>query len=212
MKPAAVVDYEIVYPVSIPDELLVWAREPSRRIRWRVDYAAEIDALVAKAPLSPRDTERLVNRLSALCSEAIDAGQGNLLLGFDAALASMLGLVFRFQAGGRDVVVRSGPRRPSDGTAEHWDLRELELVRAAPAGAYEACRRTKELLGEVFEGVIVEAVSKDEEPLACATCGESLSSVMLHLDYGSSFCRACWRSLTSRERGRDAGSKRRGIR
>jgi hypothetical protein len=179
--------------LSIPDELLAWAREPERRIGWSIDYAADIDRLLAgRRPMPDAARRALLSRLEGLVGEAVRAGRHDLLLGLDAATAALLGLRYGFEVQGRRVTL--GSRPPEDRSGEWWTFGEVETIREAGEDAYEAARAAKAVLAEVFEDATVEAVER--EPRACASCGATDASAMVATTHGTEHCAKCWRALT----------------
>ena len=172
--------------LKIPDELLDWATAPERVIHWPIDYAGDVRALLQQEQLDERGLDALLSRLHGLCAEAVRAGRGELLLGFDAATASMLGLVYR--AG--DVEV--GPR---DGHPERWTWDEVSSLVGRPPEVVQEVQALRNTIVDVFPEATCEVTEVDDTEI-CSACGEPWASVMMRTDAGS-YCASCWRSMTA---------------
>jgi len=180
--------------LRIPDELLDWGREAVRAVRFASPWAHDIDALMQRAadrPLNTRETEALLSRLEALCAEAIRAGRGELLRGFDLLTAEWLGLSYSFET--------------SDGRVEFgrhaaWSYSELRVILAAedPRQALAAAQQVKGLVAEVFPHARVSAIIDSEETAACFSCGSRDVATMIALSTGSCYCGPCYRAMMRR--------------
>lgn len=188
-------------PLTIPDDLLAWARQPDVRVRMRVDYAAKLDELLSdNETLAPRDTIRLLDLLEGLCCEAIRHERDDLLIGFDMFTAEWLGL--HFELSDKTVVGRNG----------NWNWDEMRAVLACqtPTEAMAFASEVKDLVTDVFpEARIGAIIDAEAAKPACAGCGMSSSTVMLTMESGSQYCSTCWSDMTQRFKLAQAGGRKR---
>jgi hypothetical protein len=178
----------MLHNLTIPDALLDWAREPDRAIRFARPWVAEIEAILAEAPLNAAQFATLLDRLDALLSEAVGAGRHDLLLGFDIVTAEHLGLTYDFGNGDRV------------GPGERWSYGELRalLGTSDPRSALEAARAAKELLADVFPQLPIGAIFEPEADAdACSGCGDKGCTVMLQLESGNHYCTRCWLEIST---------------
>lgn len=185
-----------VHELTVPDELLDWGRDSAVCRRWARPWAHEVVKLLQEAwkrPNQTLDADRtrvLLARLEALCFEAIEAGRGELLLGFDAWTAAALGLVFEFERDGRDPLVFG-----RGGTFRH---RELEAMVAAGATVREAgeLERASRMVRAVFpRGRIGAMMQAEDLGPGCAGCGSKDHAIMVSMQTGTEYCAPCWKSL-----------------
>jgi len=190
--------YEIMkrlpkHALTIPDELLAWAREPDVAIKLGGAYARDIDALLESGKvLRTADTDRLITLLGMLCADAINAGRDDLLVGFDMLTAEWLGLKYTMPDNGSEVTI---------GRNERWDYQELRVVLACPTPekALAIGEEVKNLVADVFPDARISAIVVGDKTPAheCAGCGKSDATVMLNVNNASEYCRECWTSMTS---------------
>lgn len=174
--------------MKVPNSLLRWA--DGQQLAWPRPWASEVRALLAEEqPLSVSSTVALLCRLEAVAHEAIAAGRGDLLAGFDTLTAELLGLVFEFTSEhGRISIGRSGT----------WSYSEIDEILATedPRSAVKAAIAAKSVVSQVFKTFRVTTISKDEES-TCTMCGGPPGPVMMLFESGSEVCRQCWTKATS---------------
>lgn len=178
------------HEMVIPDELLDWATDPSVEKHFRRPWASEAKRLAAQGasePLDGRLTERLLARLDGVVSEALRAGQGHLLLGFDMLTAELLKLRFHF---GDESV----------GPGGDWTYAEVREVLASdvPEDAMRAARAARAYVSEGFPGARIDAIilAQDVDGPRCTGCGAE-AGAMVTLESGNEYCRGCWRGMVS---------------
>lgn len=187
-----------VHELTIPDELIEWGRNPDVCRGWLRPWAHEALSCLQKAEAAPdqtldhRGTEALLSRLEALCAEAIVAGRGDLLVGFDLWTSSLLGLRFTFEREGTDPVRFGGP-----GGYRYDELRTLVTTNPNPE-AVAFVERCKKLVSDVFPRGRIGAIIEGEPPAKCTGCGTAEHPVMMSMNTGSEYCRPCWEGLTEK--------------
>jgi len=182
------------FPVIVPDALLAWGKSPEVAVHFHRPWAHEVEELIAKGELNQRDTKKLMARLEALCAEAVRAGRGELLSGFDTRTAEHLGFSYTLTIdGSRKVEIGRGKRYT-------WDEMRAILATDDPKEALRAVDRAKDLIGDVFPGARVSDVSDTDHPTAprCSSCGTGTSRVMMTTVHGTHHCGHCWSLLTDR--------------
>jgi hypothetical protein len=180
------------YPVTIPDDLLAWGKQPEVAIHFARPWAHDIEALAAKEQLDRRETRALMARLEALCAEAIRAGHPELINGLDTRTAERLNIAYSFETPeGRKIEIGRGKRYT-------WTEMRAVLATADPKEALKAVDRTKDLLAKVFPGVRISKVSDStqDDPDQCSSCGTTTSQVMMTTVHDTHHCGACWARLT----------------
>jgi len=180
------------FSAKIPDDLLAWGKSPEVAVRLPRPWADQIEELIAKGELNPRDTRVLMARLEALCAEAVRAGRGDLLNGLDTRTAELLGISYSFEAGdGRKVEIGRGKRYS-------WGEMRAVLATDDPKSAMRAVDRAKDLLADAFPNVRVSDVSDkaEEDPEPCASCGTTIAQVMMSTAHDTHHCGHCWSLMT----------------
>jgi hypothetical protein len=184
-----------MFPVVIPDALIEWGRSPEVEVHFPRPWALQVVELAkrgADIALTRAETDVLLARLEALCGEALRAGRGDLLLGFDTWTADLLNLVIAFESSeGRKIEIGRGKR---------YSWPEFRAILAAddPDIAVEAAETVKNLLGDIFPGIRMGSIDTAplKAPLACATCGATGSRVMMTTSADTRYCGPCWTLLT----------------
>ena len=180
------------FPAIIPDALLAWGKTPEVAIHFPRPWANQIEELIAKGELNVRDTKALMARLEALCAEAVRAGRGDLLSGLDTRTAEYLGISY--------TITLDGNRKVEIGRGKRYTWGEMRAVLATddPKDAMRAVDRVKDLLADVFPDVRVSDVSDiaDREPVPCASCGTTISQVMMATVHDTHHCGHCWSLMT----------------
>jgi hypothetical protein len=196
------------WSMTIPDDLLLWAREPQQYERWVAPYGHDVDRLLhLTQPLSVSDTERLLSRLSGITREAARAGRGDLLLGFDTRTAEMLGL--HYYANTPRGRMHVGPD-PSTQSVEHpvsppWTYGEVAIVSEAvktcatdesdARRAVDLAWAAKDMLLDVFPDARLTSMDPAVPQRTCAACGGMSTGVMLLSEDGSEYHSRCWSDL-----------------
>lgn len=182
----------MTYPTIVPDDLLAWGKTPEVAVHFPRPWANQIELLIAKGDLNPRDTKALMARLEALCAEAVRAGRGDLLSGLDTRTAEYLGISYTITVdGGRKVEIGRGKRFT-------WGEMRAVLATDDPASALLAVERAKDLLEGVFPCTRVGSVTDRNEviPLQCASCGTTTGQVMMTTAHDTTYCGHCWSLMT----------------
>ncbi len=180
------------FPVIIPDDLIAWGKRPDIASHFPRPWADMIEALAQRAPLDRRDTRLLLNRLEALCAEAVRAGRHELLYGLDTRTAETLNVTC--------AITLPDGRKVGIGRGQRYSWAELRSILATddPKSALAAVDRVKDLLSDVFPGVRVSDVSDTEavEEIPCSSCRTTTSQVMMTTVHDTHYCGACWTRLT----------------
>lgn len=182
----------VVHELTIPDELIRWAVERGRE--WVRPWGHEVDRLVkvgGERPLTPREATVLFSRLEAVCVEAVQAGEQEMLLGLDMLTAECVGLRFSFDTD-------AGPVTFGE-TLTYSELRAVVDSAPSPEGLGFAVSG-KQMLADVFPQARIGAImGLDEAPLpSCAGCGTKDAMVMMTLESGSEYCSGCYGQLIER--------------
>lgn len=193
-----------IHELTIPDELLMWGRQPENARRWVKPYAHEIDQLVKRSqrrPLEHHETETLLARLEALCVEAITADRDDLILGIDIFTAEWIGLSFSFDIGDKRITIGE--------SLSYAELRLLHEMGSTPESTMVALE-LKDQVAEAFPGAQIDAIIDltRESLVACYGCGSAASSVMISLDTGSDYCGECWSTMTKKREPKPKPEKR----